>query len=884
MLACIFRHSIHYNNHLNMDRRDAVKAIAITSLTPSLVLARPRKNHLLTGRAAEHSSNWEQWPDMLWVGPDYWGNRLQDWEIRDGKAVCNVSGKNRALHCLTTQTTMEAGRLETEVTASLLNDDAPEGYVAFRLGAKGHFDDYRSAAVYGQGLDAGITTEGHLFIGEQQQSGGQLSGKELHLQLLAEPQGNSYRITLEASEVNNASNKTTYSVDNIPTQTLAGNLALIAHFPGEQENETPPSAAFAEWKISGTKLYQDDSQVWGPVCFAYYTLHQGILKLNAQLTPIEALTDHQVELQLKEGSTWKTVQTKQADPEARIAQFRVEDWSYKEEVPYRVRLTLPLLNGTQEFFYEGAIAQEPTNSSEIRTAVFSCNADYGFPDNEIAPNVARHQAHLALFLGDQFYEGTSDFPIQTAPVDKALLDVLCRWYMFGWSYREIFRNIPVAIIPDDHDVYHGNLWGESGKKAPTDEGWGYVAQDQGGYKMPPRWVNALQRMQTSHLPDPYDPTPIKQDISVYYTNWNYGGISFAILEDRKFKSAPQHILPPAAQVMNGFVQNPEFDIKQYSELDADLLGEQQMEFLEAWVKDWDQGTEMKAVLSQTNFCTVATLPEGTLIDQIVPRLEIPELGKYVEGDAPTVDMDSNGWPQKGRNQALKLMRKGFAFHIAGDQHLASTVQYGVDEFRDAGYAFAGPALNNLWPRRWWPTVPENHQPLPGQPKYSGDFLDGFGNHMTIHAVANPRQTGKEPARIYDRSTGYGIITFNKENRTINIECWPRYVDPKDPSTGAQYAGWPITITQQDNYGRTAQAWLPTLEIENLSDAVVEIIDEAQDELVYALRIKGNSFDPKVFQKGKYTIRVAEPETGKLKEMKGVQASVSKPKKPLKVTV
>ena len=44
------------------------------------------------------------------------------------------------------------------------------------------------------------------------------------------------------------------------------------------------------------------------------------------------------------------------------------------------------------------------------------------------------------------------------------------------------------------------------------------------------------------------------------------------------------------------------------------------------------------------------------------------------------DMDSNGWPPAGRKRALEAMRKGFAIHLAGDQHLASTIQYGVDGF------------------------------------------------------------------------------------------------------------------------------------------------------------------------------------------------------------
>jgi hypothetical protein len=46
--------------------------------------------------------------------------------------------------------------------------------------------------------------------------------------------------------------------------------------------------------------------------------------------------------------------------------------------------------------------------------------------------------------------------------------------------------------------------------------------------------------------------------------------------------------------------------------------------------------------------------------------------------------------------------------------------------------------------------------------------------------------------------------------------------------------------------------------------VVKVTDEATGELVYAIRIKGNSFRPKVFAKGKYKVEAGEPGTEKWK--------------------
>jgi hypothetical protein len=171
-----------------------------------------------------------------------------------------------------------------------------------------------------------------------------------------------------------------------------------------------------------------------------------------------------------------------------------------------------------------------------------------------------------------------------------------------------------------------------------------------------------------------------------------------------------------------------------------------------------------------------------------------------------------------------------------------------------------------WPDMDWagPEYWGDHQPLPGQPRYTGNFLDGFGNRMTVHTVANPHQTGG------DLRPGYGMVIFDKVNRTIRMECWPRFIDPRKHPNG-QYQGWPLTVEQQANYGRPAAAWLPEIKVDGLQNPVIEIIDERSGELVYCLRIKGNQFKPKVFAPGRYTIRLSDPDTSLVIERKNVQA-------------
>ncbi|AWW32400.1 twin-arginine translocation pathway signal protein [Echinicola strongylocentroti] len=855
-----------------MKRRKSLKIMALGALTPGTGILSPLTEtvRLVDKTTSLHfESDWHKWPDMDWVGPEYWGNRLQDWKIKDGNAICQVNASNRTLHCLTTQVKSGKGTLKTSVDIKLAQDLPPadDNYIGIRLGVKGKFDDYRSAAVHGKGTDIAITTSGKLKIKDEFFA--------INKNLLSD------WITLQIEVTDGTKSKVTLTSKGnaqevaLPEKTIspanvAGNIALVSSIK-DTGNEADFSADFSNWKMTGSKLTSSSAHEYGPICFAQYTLHKGILKLTGQLAPVEQVQGHVVSLQLKMDGHWKDVGTSPIDPLSRTVHFRHEQWHHKTAIPYRITLMLPLKDHQQEYHYEGSITPLPKEQQQVKAAVFSCNCDYGFPDSEVPEYVDHHHPDLAFFVGDQFYESTGGFGIQKSPVDKAALDYLRKWMMFGWSYRDIYRHIPCAIIPDDHDVYHGNIWGEAGKAADISKGWGAPAQDSGGYKMEPRWVNMVQKCQTSHLPDPYDATPVQHGIEVYYTDWVFGGISFAILEDRKWKSAPKHVLPEEADIWNGWIRNPDFDIKKHRVKDAKLLGDRQLTFLDHWAGDWSGEVQMKALVSQTIFNTVSTLPAEAVDDSVVPKMEIPQLGEYVTGDKINGDMDSNGWPQVGRDKAIEKIRKCFAFHIAGDQHLASFTQYGVDEYGDSGFAFAGPALNNIWPRRWWPPVANPQEYSLDNPLYNGNHEDGFGNKMTVKAVANPRKTGREPAIVYDRATGYGIVTFDKKARTITTECWPKYVNPSQYPDG-QYAGWPITVRQEDNYGKKAVAWLPEVKVNGMTNPILEVIDEATGESAYSISLRGNTFTPKVFKKGTFTVRVIDGDTGNTREKKGIKAT------------
>ena len=169
------------------------------------------------------------------------------------------------------------------------------------------------------------------------------------------------------------------------------------------------------------------------------------------------------------------------------------------------------------------------------------------------------------------------------------------------------------------------------------------------------------------------------------------------------------------------------------------------------------------------------------------------------------------------------------------------------------------------------------------PDYTGEYLDGLGNHVTVWAATNPRKsTDKQPAELHDKMPGYGIVRFNKAEQVITMECWPRYADPDNPDTGGQYDGWPKTIAIEDNYGRKAAAYLPTLRFSGIRNPVVQVVDESDGKIVYTIRIQGSDYRPKVFKEDSYTIRAGEPGTENMMELKQVLSLKKDEKKSLNI--
>jgi len=532
------------------------------------------------------------------------------------------------------------------------------------------------------------------------------------------------------------------------------------------------------------------------ICFALYTVHDQTLKLTAQLYPLSEEASRTVRLEVEQGGAWVEVARTEVIERGWTAPFRVDGWDASAARRYRV------VHGS-EATYEGLIRKNPTDQDEVVVACFTGNSirpAHGgdLSRQDLIDNVKAVDADLLFFSGDQVYDHRRHY---------------AAWLKFGRAFGEIIKDRPTLCLPDDHDAGQPNLWGESGKVSTL----GGAAD--GGYSRPGAYVQEVERAQTSHLPDPADPHEIGQGIGVWFTNLNWGGVDFAILEDRKFKTGPAGRVPKQGPRPD-HIRNPDYDPASVDIEGAVLLGERQLRWLDRWGRDWSNA-QMKVALSATIFCG----------------------GAHIHGGANGrlhADMDSNGWPQAGRNRAVAALRKAFAFHCAGDQHLATIFQHGIDEHRDAIWSFCVPSIANLYLRWWQPLEPGSNRE-PGAPEYTGDHLDGFANKVTNYAAANPEKRPGGDA-LTTRAAGFGVVRLDTARRTITMECWPRNADVTG-SAARQYPGWPRTISQLDNYSPPSWGALGELTFD-VDDPVVELVDLASDEVLYTLRINGKKFSPR----------------------------------------
>ena len=497
------------------------------------------------------------------------------------------------------------------------------------------------------------------------------------------------------------------------------------------------------------------------ILWTQYCQHLGKMKLLVHLdvdpTAVAREGGETVALWLRPDANqdWTRAQARSIDSLTAMALFTMDSWPRYSEKLFRVTCG--------DSVWEGVFRAEPREGSVLKLAGLSCHKDIAWPWAEAIDELIAHDPDLVFFSGDQIYEndyGSPMYQAQTAEeVPRGMRNYLEKYRKFGEAFRELMRDRPTIMITDDHDVFANDLWGRGGRRMKG-------KRTTGGYPTHPDWVNAAEFTQTGNLPDPVNPGPHGDGVRAYYTALEYGGVHFAILEDRKFKSAPSEVIqeliaPPGFQWPKErttdfeieVVLDPDYDCTLLDRPDLQLLGADQETFLEDWSERLQQSGRLGAVLSQSPWAHVAMY-------------------------SPTsADTDSNAWPQSGRNRALKAIGDAPVVLLHGDVHLGTLSRHGVEEFDDGPVAYSLPSFSSKASRKWEPLeAGENRNP--GAPENTGEFHDRFGNKVTMYGAGNGLN-------------GYGIILFDPQKREIELQFHPMNEERKPIKRDV--FGWPHSV-------------------------------------------------------------------------------------------
>ena len=768
----------------SVPRRSALKALGASGALMGLsenAAANQADNSVRD--SLEPVVHWSDTHDRIWLAGNCWANPMEDWMIRDGAAECLTTGGDRNIHLITHQLTDPGKSFETSVVVSRVAVAGKDDGVGFKVGVKSDINDHRANVFAKSGVKAGLIN-GKLTINRKSKAiEGAADPQSLRLTLSGRPSGDSVELTLSAtsSEGQALGSLTT----TVTPEAVTGNIAVVNNFDPQLKKGKGARYRFSDWAVAGDAFSVDQERAFGPILWTMYSLSDSrgddgfVMKLSALTGPLGEQDSDQVELQVQRGGQWQSLGNATLDRDAWTCTFRIPNWDASADVPYRVLYKETHPSGKEtESQWSGTVKANPTGRP-LRFGALTCQNDYAFPYQPVADNVIKLDPDILYFSGDQLYEGHGGYGLIRRPADLAILNYLRKYYQFGWSFRHAMKDRPTICLPDDHDVFQGNIWGEGGAPMDVQNGG---ASSNGGYIEPAKMVNVVHLTNCAHHPDFYDPTPCKQDISVYYGDMVYGGVSFAIIADRQWKSGPQRVDTGSGRADH--LKDPDIDPLRLDKPGLVLLGERQKEFLEKWADDW-RGASMKVLLSQTVFAGVAT-HHGSYNNYLV------------------ADLDCGGWPQTERNAAIEMAGKAMPLHINGDQHLTSLAQYGVDEQRDGFWSFCTPAIAAGYPR-WWRAdevgMEHTNRPKHGMP-HTGEYEDGLGNKVYVYAVGNPEVASKKNRyeRAHQKASGFGLVEIDPKAKTYNIHSFRFLIDATDGNPENEFPGWPVLLHQRENGG------------------------------------------------------------------------------------
>ena len=416
--------------------------------------------------------DWTSHIDRTWIGPEFWANRLQDWEIKNGFVQCIESSKKaplRTLSLITGSTILKGDSLKLAVEIHLEKPSkASQALAGFLIGSGGSHVDYRLSALTHHrpaedgGMLAVVNMEGRVFLFDHSKPIGKdnlwsISGSIAASDLPMIAQGNQPDVDTDVAVWNKLTltlniQKTEHGLRtdlesrnsgtgllisrltlwSTPEAFTDGGVALVSHLSPDSSDK---GFAFNRWTIEGDRFDHDYDRHFGPILTTQYTLSRNVLSLTAQAGPLSAADPQRAALEVydENQSQWRPIAYSELKPMSYTFPFRIENWDDTRDTPYRIVYDLKTsATDSERTFFEGTIRKNPTEKEELVVTAFTGHKIFTgglkwnhhgvwFPHNDILDAVQHHDPDFLFFSGDQIYEGDMTAAVYE-PLNKAMLD------------------------------------------------------------------------------------------------------------------------------------------------------------------------------------------------------------------------------------------------------------------------------------------------------------------------------------------------------------------------------------------------------------------------------------------------------------------------------
>ncbi|MBS0000389.1 MAG: hypothetical protein KFF73_15515, partial [Cyclobacteriaceae bacterium] len=253
------------------------------------------------------------------LGEMFWGNRLQDWQVNNGRLEC-IDGREalRTVHILTHEMSKRLEPFEVTVTLGTIHGESigEDAFAGLLLGA-GPLDlDYRGRSLVSghtgkqAGIIAGINGIGEPVLLDMENNLRPMAseipvndryivpGEGTTITVRGIPGDNEYHLSVRVKTPKIAIEAV------IPSGRLEGNLALVAHHGNDASGQ---SFWFNDLMVSGPKFNVNSNRILGPIVSTQHSLSRRILNMSAQMMPLGKSDPLEITLQykLKDQSDWE---------------------------------------------------------------------------------------------------------------------------------------------------------------------------------------------------------------------------------------------------------------------------------------------------------------------------------------------------------------------------------------------------------------------------------------------------------------------------------------------------------------------------------------------------------------------------------------------------